>query len=172
MHPALVKLMSALEQDSNVGATVLAKMAAVEQTNPGDSKALRDVLELLGAEWAVDYADQQGPYGKLKNKLNVPHTGSAVNDPVMVAGSFNTPCFEYREKGACSMTDCPHIHEGRTGVQCTDPEFEQTGLCSHFKKCLAEHKFDEVKFGTLKDAMAKFPVTSSERMALKYVQTK
>jgi hypothetical protein len=50
MHPVLVRLISVLECDGCVGPTVMAKMAAVEQIKPGDSDALRDVLDLLGAE--------------------------------------------------------------------------------------------------------------------------
>jgi hypothetical protein len=176
MHPALVRVMSVLEQDDSVGATVLAKMAAVEQADPGDSKALRDVLDLLAAEWAVDYADLQGPTVKHHDKLfpgqlhrsNV--TTQGADHGVMAAGPFNTPCFAYREQGQCHLKDleCPHVHEGRTGVQCTNDEFVQKGLCSNFKRCLSEHKYDEGKFGKIKNAIDKYPGASPERMALKF----
>jgi hypothetical protein len=177
MHPALVRAMSVLECDystGGVGAIVLAKMAAVEQSDPGDSKALRDVLDLMAAEWAVDYADMQVPGGKERLRYTLPHGNTTRSDEAltMAAGPFNTPCFEYRERGVCKTPDCPHIHEGRTGIQCTDSEFELTGLCSKFKKCLDEHEFDEAKFGRLKDAVDKLPVTSAERMALKCAKTK
>ncbi len=88
---------------------------------------------------------------------------------VMGAAAFSTSCFSYREQGVCNIPDeCPHVHESRTGVQCIDPEFELTGLCAKFKKCLDEHKFDEAKFGPIKDAMAKHAGASPKRMALKY----
>ena len=44
LHPALVGLMKTLEDDAQCGATVLARMAAVEQACPGDSEALWDIL--------------------------------------------------------------------------------------------------------------------------------
>jgi hypothetical protein len=172
MHPALVRVMSALEQDSSVGATVLAKMAAVEQSDPGDSSALREVLDLLAAEWMVDYADLQGPTVKHHDAAR-PSFGPRSNGTqaaVMGAGPFNTPCFQYREQGVCITPGCPHIHEGRTGIQCVDSQYESTGLCSQFKRCLAVHKYDQAKFGLLKDAWEKFPGASPERMALKYAE--
>ena len=69
------------------------------------------------------------------------------------------------------MDGCPHVHEGRTGAQCSDEEFKKTGLCANFKKCLNVHKIDEKKFGSLKDARAKIPGASALQMALKYTQT-
>ena len=57
MHPALVRAMEKLKVDTEVGATVLAEMAAVERTDPGNASELWAVLKNLALDWAVDHAE-------------------------------------------------------------------------------------------------------------------
>jgi hypothetical protein len=177
LHPALVRAMSVLEHDADVGPTVLAKMASVEESHPGDSEKLKEKLKLLAADWAVDFADTQGSNAKSswlqqqgRQQLASRNATQGADRDVMGASPFTTPCFGYREQGVCNLGDlgCPHVHEGRTGVQCTDDQFVQTGMCRYFKSCLNMHKYDEQKFGKIKDALAKLPAVSPERMALKH----
>ena len=183
MHPALVNAMCKLERDPDVGATVLARMATVEERCPGDAGELLEALYSMGIDWAVDYADSQGPVrppgSSYKDKFHRPgsnknnQNGNGPQQETYVAapGAFDTPCFCYREQDVCNLQGCPHVHEGRTGTLCTDSEFKSTGICSNFKKCLHVHRWDEKKHGPIKDAKAKIPGASAQQMALKFAQT-
>ena len=64
-------------------------------------------------------------------------------------------CFEYREQGSCSNTDCKGIHEGRTGKCCSNASYLEYGKCSDAASCLDVHVWDSTKWGDRNEAVSK-----------------
>ena len=125
---ALERVIRVIERDQRYLVDLGINLMTWKNSNKGYSaRELYEYLKIPARKMMIN-AQYTLP-ARYNNNTN-PQFPRRPGTPGMAFAFTPTICFQYREQGKCTEEGCPMIHEGRSGNQCTDKQYLETGICS------------------------------------------